>query len=321
MTPTGKWSLILLATLGLTYGSARLATGGGTPEANRTAPQPQVVERAAQPATPAALEGRAEIVRRIVASSCKIILGTEDKAGAVNDLQSSSGVVIYSEQGPKPWSLVLTNSHAVNFQGLPESAGVYMTYVAPTGRRVLRAKVVARGDQNVIDLALVRVDGVALPAVEFEDMGKAQLGTPILVASSPFGRELSITSGIISQAYLSGPPRIEQACAKTSLLEPTAPGCPAPRPLEEIFKTDAPICYGSSGGGVFLAASGKLVGLVESYQTADIVFRAKAGEEYKVQIPVPGESFLISANKIAYFLEQNGFGLKGPAVLLTATRP
>jgi serine protease Do len=302
MAPKGKWLILLLFALLFAYGAAGLGISGSAEEAG---PAPAAV----QPAAPE----RAAVITNILASSVKVVLGQEETGGMVSDVQSSSGIVIYSEREPKPWSLVLTNAHAVSMKGLPEKLGTYVSYVAPRGRRVLRAKVVAEGSQGSVDLALLRVEGVSLPSVQFQEMGKVQLGSPVLVASSPFGRELSITSGIISQLYLSGPPAIEQACA------PESPElCREPKPLQEIFKTDAPICYGSSGGGVFLASTGKLVGLVESYQSADIIIRPKAGEEYKIQIPVPGESFLISVNKIKYFLEQNGLDLDGHGVLLTA---
>ncbi len=315
MAPQGKWTVpilcALLFALAVTYAAA--APDAAAPIAGG---QPAAL---IQGRTPVAEEvpDRTAMIQAIQASSVKVILGHEDQSGAVSDEQSSSGVCIYSEQGPQPWSLILTNAHAVNTHGLGPGAGAFVSYVAPTGRRVLRAKTVAQGDQNSIDLALVRVEGVALPPVQFQEMSRVQLGSPVLVASSPFGRELSITSGIISQLYLSGPPALEAAACPPGRREKL---CTEPRPLEEIFKTDAPICYGSSGGGVFLAATGRLVGLVESYQSADIIIRPKAGEQYKIQIPVPGESFLISVNKIKYFLEHNGYSLNGPAVLLTSSQ-
>jgi S1-C subfamily serine protease len=298
--PSPALLVLILAALILVSGAAGLGIGASAPGPQTASPTPAE---------------RSDLIRSIVASSVKVILGQEDQEGAVSEAQSSSGVVIYSEAGPKPWSLVLTNAHAVNGAGLAGGPGVYVSYVVPTGRRILRATVAARSDQESVDLALVRLEGVALSAAQFEAMDQVQLGSPVLVASSPFGRELSLTSGIVSQLYLSGPPAIERATCN-----PQEKFCLDPKPLEEIFKTDAPICYGSSGGGVFLTATGRLVGLVESYQTADIVFRPKSGEEYKIQIPVPGESFLISVNKIKYFLERHGFGLDGPKVLLTSAQ-
>lgn len=295
---SAKWAGFVLLAAALFLGGATL--GGG-----RSA--------TGSPAAPAV--DRAEIVRTIVASSVKVILGQEDAQGAVEEAQSSSGVVIYSEQSPQPWSLVLTNAHAVEGVGRPGGPQAYVSYLVQGGRRLLRAQVTAASQEQVVDLALVKVEGVALPAAQFETMEQVQLGSPVLVASSPFGRELSITSGIISQLYLSGPPAIQRSCDTQEKF------CLEPKPLEEIYKTDAPICYGSSGGGVFLATSGRLVGLVESYQTADIVFRPKSGEEYKIQIPVPGESYLISVNKIRYFLQRHGFSLNGPKVLLTSAQP
>jgi S1-C subfamily serine protease len=302
MSFKGKWPLIILILLFaflLPYWCATRASGANE-------------EHAAAPSAGAASLDRADIIRQMLDSSVKVILG-EEKDGAVSEAQSSSGVVIYSERKPKPWTLILTNAHAVTGEKGSGSPGVFMSYVASTGRRLLRAKVVAKGDMDKIDLALVRVEGITLPAAQFENMDQVRLGSPILVASSPFGREISITSGIISQLYLSGPPAVEKAC-QTGDKPPEL--CLKPKPLEEVFKTDAPICYGSSGGGVFLLASGRLVGLVESYQSADVIIRPKAGEEYKIQIPVPGESFLISVNKIKYFLKENGMDTDGHGQVL-----
>ncbi|MFH0809393.1 MAG: serine protease [Pseudomonadota bacterium] len=305
----GKWFTMSV----LAAAAACAAVSAGF---NSSATEPPVSNAApATDARPSVTE-RSQIIRNIQASSVKIILGREDAKGAVSDEQSSSGVVIYAENKPRPWSLVLTNAHAVKGHDTgPDPLGVYVTYVTTSGRRILPGKVLAEGDIQSVDLALVRVGGISLPAARFEPMEEVQLGSPILVASSPFGRELSITSGIISQLYLSGPPALDPVCATDTPRE----HCLDPKPLEEIFKTDAPICYGSSGGGVFLTSSGRLVGLVESYQSADLIIRPKPGEQYKIQIPVPGESFLISANKIKYFLGQHGFVLKDADVLLTSS--
>jgi serine protease Do len=73
------------------------------------------------------------------------------------------------------------------------------------------------------------------------------------------------------------------------------------------MKTDAPIGYGASGGGVFEIPSGKLVGLVEGYRTARVAFGGIAGDDYSFDVPMPGETFLAPPGKIRGFLARAGF--------------
>jgi hypothetical protein len=61
---------------------------------------------------------------------------------------------------------------------------------------------------------------------------------------------------------------------------------------------DASVSYGSSGGGVFDAATGALIGIVEGYRTA----RMTTKEERSLEIPVAGETTLISSQAIRTFL-------------------
>ena len=74
------------------------------------------------------------------------------------------------------------------------------------------------------------------------------------------------------------------------------------------MKTDAPIGYGASGGGVFALPSGRLVGLVEGYRTAKVAFGGLTRDDFSFDVPMPGETFLAPPAKIRAFVLRAGLG-------------
>jgi hypothetical protein len=64
------------------------------------------------------------------------------------------------------------------------------------------------------------------------------------------------------------------------------------------------VSYGSSGGGVFDAESGALVGIVEGYRTAKVAIPEMRGRV--LEVPVAGETTLIAAPTILRFLVDSG---------------
>ena len=67
---------------------------------------------------------------------------------------------------------------------------------------------------------------------------------------------------------------------------------------------DASVSYGSSGGGVFDAHSGELVGIVETYRTAKVTIPEM--KDRVLEIPVPGETTLVPASVILQFMQDFG---------------
>ena len=67
---------------------------------------------------------------------------------------------------------------------------------------------------------------------------------------------------------------------------------------------DASVSYGSSGGGVFDARSGELVGIVETYRTAKVTIPEM--KDRVLEIPVPGETTLVPASVILQFMQDFG---------------
>jgi hypothetical protein len=105
-----------------------------------------------------------------------------------------------------------------------------------------------------------------------------------VVVGAPYGKSLSVSSGIVSQL------EADEADARA----------------QRSMKTDAPIGYGASGGGVFAVPGGKLVGLVEGYRTAKVAFGGIGGNDFSFDVPMPGETFLSPPAKLRAFLARAG---------------
>ena len=69
---------------------------------------------------------------------------------------------------------------------------------------------------------------------------------------------------------------------------------------------DASVSYGASGGGVFDATTGRLIGLVEGYRTARVSFKGDTAARY-IDVPVPGETYVSPLGDIRRFLTDNGY--------------
>jgi S1-C subfamily serine protease len=202
---------------------------------------------------------RGEVIRKIVASTVQL---RSERDGV---RRAASGVVIASDAAARR-SWILTTRH---FLAGRESQPVSLH----RGAARAAARVVAVGTD--VDLAILEVTGVTLPGVTLKDV--AQLGDEVWVVAFPWGRRLTVVSGIVSQLVgddgepaVAGPPRM----------------------------VDASVSYGSSGGGVFDAATGDLIGIVEGYRTA----RMTTKEDRALEIPVAGETTLISSQAIRSFL-------------------
>jgi S1-C subfamily serine protease len=210
---------------------------------------------------------RTPVIRQALASTVQ--LGAEREGGG---RRWASGVVVGSDQAGRSW--VLTTRHF-----LEPAVGQRLFALVPGVRGRVQARVVATSPDS--DLALLAVEGVVLPPVRLQE--SARLGDTVWVVSFPWGRRLTVVSGIVSQiagddgeVALEGPVRL----------------------------VDAPAAYGTSGGGVFDAATGRLIGIVESYRTARVALGGTP--ERGVDIPWPGETTVVGIPAIRTFLERAG---------------
>lgn len=186
-----------------------------------------------------------------------------EKEGEVRRV--ASGVVVAARPG---WARILTNAHVL----APVDGSSEFTVHVLSGDTARPARTLAMGQAPDLDLALIEVTGFdSLIAAELAEEGEVFVGDDVIVVGSPFGRGLTIAAGIVSQVE------------------------------SESMKTDAPIAYGSSGGGVFSVPGGKLVAIVEGYRTA----RVPMGKDAGFDVPMPGETFLAPLSKVRAFLARH----------------
>jgi S1-C subfamily serine protease len=197
--------------------------------------------------------------------------------------RTASGVVIgneRTEQGATTY--VVTNAHAVEPGGL-KNPKLVVTVEHRGDVTEYPAEVVATGSVPDMDLALLRVPGVALTPAQLASDDELEIGEDVIVAASPFGRALSLSGGMLSQVEWDRETK---------------------RP--KMVKTDAPIGYGASGGGIYSLETGRLLAIVEGYRTAKVAFSV-AEKDFSFDVPMPGETFAAPTSKVRRFLEQHGW--------------
>jgi serine protease Do len=218
---------------------------------------------------------RAATVQKVFPSAVRI------RITAAGETVRTASAVAFAHDGGKTY--LLTNDHVVE-PSKAWKAPVEIS-VLPSGGQPLAASVAAHGRVPDADLAVLEVPG-QLPITPLASDDGLDLGDDLVVIGAPFGKGLSVAAGIVSQVEYEFAENVEAPRAPKSL------------------KTDAPIGYGSSGGGVFDVPRGRLVGLVEGYRTARVAFGKD--EEYSFDVPMPGETFVAPAAKIRRFLGDSG---------------
>lgn len=216
------------------------------------------------------LSRRGDALREILGPSVQL------RAEREGVRRAGSGVVVASDPTTaRSW--IVTTRHL-----FVTTAPLTVSVITTGGGRPRRAVLTALSDDA--DLAVVEVRGPALPPARLQD--QVRLGDEVRVVAFPWGRRLTVVSGIVSQiASPDGEVAVEG-------------------PARMI---DASVSYGASGGGVFDAATGTLVGIVESYRTARV---SLPNEPEKIlQLPVPGETTVVGAPAIRRFLERIGVAL------------
>lgn len=126
---------------------------------------------------------------------------------------------------------LLTSSHVVE--------GARHVEVAYADGTVSEARVL--GTDPLSDLAVLRADGPAPPAVPWGDASRLRVGQLVVAVGNPLGMVGSVTAGIVSALGRSLPTR-------------------AGRVVDEVIQTDASLNPGSSGG-VLADSAGRMVGV------------------------------------------------------------
>lgn len=257
-----------------------LAACAGAPAAKETTALPELLTPSIQRvlAEEVARPTRRELVRRILPANVRLVVTEGGEARS-----TASGVVIGSELTAKgTFSYVLTNAHALAAAGMKDAKH---TITLEQRGEVLEypAEPVAAGSVPDMDLALLRVRGVQLSPAELADDSELELGGDVVVAASPYGKAISLSGGMVSQVEWDHELK-------------------SPR----MLKTDAPIGYGASGGGIFSLETGRLLAIVEGYRTAKVGF-AVAEQNYSFDVPMPGETFAAPSSKVRRFLQAKGY--------------
>ena len=167
----------------------------------------------------------AGIAQRVLPSVVSI--STETASGSA----SGSGFIIESA------GYILTNNHVVDGATARNSITVTLNDGRSFGATVV-------GTESAYDLAVLKISASNLPALQFGDSDKIQVGDAVIAVGSPLGLSGTVTSGIIS--------------AKNRAV--SAGGSAGESSFINALQTDAAINPGNSGGPL-VDSSGAVIGV------------------------------------------------------------
>ncbi|MCQ2752520.1 MAG: trypsin-like peptidase domain-containing protein, partial [Coriobacteriales bacterium] len=149
-----------------------------------------------------------------------------------NDTPSGlgSGVIVKSDNSG---SYILTNYHVLDKA---------TKAIVSVGDEKVEATPIS-GDAST-DLAILKIDKVGLPALEWGDSTALKVGEWVMAIGSPYGYEQTVTTGVVSALY-----RSDVISDSTSTTVYT-----------DMIQTDAAINPGNSGGAL-VNKEGKLIGI------------------------------------------------------------
>ena len=211
---------------------------------------------------------RDEVLRQIVPSTVQ--LRCERESGG---RRAASGVVVARDVGSRrTW--IITARHF-----LEPLAPQKLSVAIPGQKQPVVARLLKVSER--VDLALLEIEGVDLTPVKLKDT--VRLGDEVWVVAFPWGRRMTLSNGVVSQ------------------LAAADGGDDYEGPARMI---DVSVSYGASGGGVFDAPTGALVGLIERHRTAHVAL--PQSPDRAIEIPVPGETTLVSSDTIRQFVFEAG---------------
>ncbi len=144
-----------------------------------------------------------------------------------NVRQGTGSGVIYTIDG-----YIVTNNHVVE--------GAQAIEVSLNDNRRFRAKLI--GTYPEADLAVLKVDGLALPALEFANSDEAQVGDWVLAVGNPYNLSSTVTAGIVSARG-----------RDINIID-------SRNAIESFIQTDAAINPGNSGGAL-VNTKGEVIGI------------------------------------------------------------
>lgn len=190
-------------------------------------------------------------------------------------------------------TLIATNAHVVP-ELTGEDAQAELAVLVRTGERILprTARLQVRDADH--DLALLRIDGLPLPALPLRDSGKVREGQPVAFTGFPIGGVLGFAPvthrGIVAAITPIAQPGGNAGELRDQSIQRLRRGA------FPVFQLDATAYPGNSGGPLFDAETGEVIGVI------NMVF-VKASKEAVLEKP-SGISYAIPAKHLATLLEQ-----------------
>lgn len=173
-----------------------------------------------------------------------------------------SGVIVSTD------GYILTNNHVID-----GAEGIQVTL--PNGRKY-SAEVIGRDpakrgrdrrtDIRGTDIAVLKIDGEDLPALEFGDSDNLQVGEWVVAIGSPFALAQTVTRGVVSAKGRSG--------AEIGVVN-----------YADFIQTDAPINRGNSGGAL-INIHGQLVGINTAIVTGGSFAQGNVGVGFAIPMNV-----------------------------------
>ncbi len=193
--------------------------------ATRSMPRSDILSYAvaAQRAIPAVVNIYSVTLDRGRATHRGAGMASRRPSGERQSTSLGSGVIVARE------GIILTNHHVI------EGAPAIEVMLADGSRAAARLV----GSDPETDLAVLRIDGRDLPAIEFGDSELVRVGDVVLAIGNPFGVGQTVTQGIVS------------ALGRDQLGINT---------FENFIQTDAAINPGNSGGAL-IDSAGRLIGI------------------------------------------------------------
>ncbi|MFN4326318.1 MAG: serine protease [Azonexus sp.] len=189
---------------------------------------------------------------------------------------------------------VVTNAHVLPEAGIPDAPELAVLTRPSQGSATLRrARVITRLDER--DIALIRLEGPALPALQIGDSGSVREGQPIAFTGFPIGGALGFSPvthrGIVAAITPIALPGGNANQINEKLIKQLKRGS------FEIFQLDATAYPGNSGSPVYDAETGVVIGII------NMVF-VKGSKEAALSAP-SGISYAIPAIYVQQLLHGN----------------
>ncbi|MBC7463742.1 MAG: trypsin-like peptidase domain-containing protein [Actinobacteria bacterium] len=183
----------------------------------------------------------AGIAKRVLPSVVSISTESANGGG------TGSGFIIDSN------GYILTNNHVV-----ADAVSGGRIRVSLNDGRTIGAKIIGR--DSSYDLAVLKIAATNLPALQFGDSDKIQVGDTVIAIGSPLGLAGTVTSGIIS--------------AKDRAV--TAGGTEGENSFINALQTDAAINPGNSGGPL-VDATGAVIGVNSAIASLGASYGSQSG--------------------------------------------